>query len=81
MGDMFLFKEKRELTDRRVSDAGPPAGCRERRITSDRRQMKITEISFHEWTSHLLKYQERAVGNVDMPRAANSPDARIKSRG
>ncbi len=78
---MFLFDEKRETADRRVSDVGPPAGCRERRVVSDRRQMKIAEISFHEWTSHFLKFQERGVGNTDIPSAANSPDALIKSRG
>jgi len=56
---MFLFDEKRKLAERRVADMGPPAGGRERRTQEDRRQTKIAEISFHEWTSHLVRYRER----------------------
>ena len=60
VSDMFLFDEKRELADRRIGDKGPPTGNRERRVETDRRQTKMAEITFHEWTACFVKYQERA---------------------
>ena len=72
--DMFLFDEKRELADRRISDKGPPAGNRERRVETDRRQTKMTEITFHEWTSCFVKYQERAAAR----RATGAASARSR---
>jgi hypothetical protein len=57
---MPLFEEKREKTDRRQRDDGPPLGCRERRIKKDRRQTAISEISFQEWTRYLLRFKKHA---------------------
>jgi hypothetical protein len=57
---MSLFEEKRKSNDRRVRNDGPPPGCRERRGKRDRRQTEISEISFHEWTRYLLRFQKRA---------------------
>ena len=77
---MFLFDEKRKQGDRRVNDQGPPAGCRERRSADERRQTEMAEISFHEWTRHFLKYQERALSRNLLQKAANAPAVMIKSR-
>lgn len=57
---MFLFDEKRKLTERRGSNDGPPAGCRERRNAENRRQTEIAEITLHEWARHFVKFQECA---------------------
>jgi len=72
---MFLFDEKRELSKRRTRDDGPPAGCRERRNTEDRRQTEIAEISLREWTRYFLKYQEYVAAS------ASSRNATAKPRG
>jgi len=58
---MFLFEEKRKMADRRIRDEGPPAGCRERRTTIDRRQTQIAEITLTEWTRHFQIFQEHTV--------------------
>lgn len=68
---MFLFNEKRNLTERRNRDNGPPSGCRERRVHEDRRQTKIAEITFHEWTAHFLRYRERVRARVMAAKAAD----------
>ena len=71
---MFLFDEKRKLKDRRVADTGAPAGCRERRTEADRRQTKISEISFSEWASHLVEFRKHATDREAVSRAGNSPE-------
>ncbi len=76
---MFLFDEKRGSGDRRVSDEGPPAGCRERRSLGDRRQTVIAEISLHEWASHFIKFKENSAVLGCPTDSANAPEARIKS--
>ncbi|MFB0934306.1 MAG: hypothetical protein QMB52_00915 [Propionivibrio sp.] len=72
--DMFLFEEKRKLKDRRVADTGAPAGCRERRVEADRRQTKISEISFSEWASHLVEFRKHATARDAVSKAGNSPE-------
>jgi len=72
--DMFLFDEKRKLKDRRVADTGAPAGCRERRTEADRRQTKISEISFSEWASHLVEFRKHATAREAVSKVGNSPD-------
>jgi hypothetical protein len=57
---MSLFDEKRDLSDRRKRNVGPPSGQRERRIKKDRRQTAITEISLHDWAQYFLKFEKRA---------------------
>ena len=53
-----LFEEKRAVAERRVGNDGPPPGNRERRAGKDRRQTRIEEITFHEWTHHLLRFRK-----------------------
>lgn len=67
---MFLFDEKRKRGERRNGNQGPPTGCRERRVHEDRRQTKIAEISFHEWTSYFLRYRERVRARMVATKAA-----------
>jgi hypothetical protein len=67
---MSLFDEKRKMTDRRQRDDGPPPGCRERRSKKDRRQTSISEISFHEWTRHLLRFKKRVAVKAAARQAA-----------
>lgn len=67
---MSLFDEKRKLAERRNGMAGPPMGCRERRVHEDRRQTKIAEISFREWTAHFLRFRERARIGAVVTKAA-----------
>jgi hypothetical protein len=56
---MSLFDEKREKKERRKRSDGPPPGFPERRVKKDRRQTKITEISFHEWTRYLINFKNK----------------------
>lgn len=44
---------KRKREDRRLTEAGPPQGWRERRKTVERRQPEVVEIPFSEWLAHL----------------------------
>jgi hypothetical protein len=67
---MPIYDEKRNKTDRRVRDDGPPSGCRERRNKRDRRQTEISEISFHEWTHYLLRFKKRAIAKAAAKQAA-----------
>ncbi len=77
---MFLFDEKRQRSERRTKDDGPPAGCRERRIAGDRRQTVIAEISLQEWTRYFLKFQEMALPKHHLQdNAANAPATKIKT--
>ncbi len=77
---MFLFDEKRQRSDRRIRDDGPPAGCRERRSLGDRRQTVIAEITLQEWTRYFLKFQETCLPKHHLPdTAANAPAAKVKS--
>jgi hypothetical protein len=78
---MFLFDEKRALTDRRVSNDGPPLGSRERRVAHDRRQMNMAEIPFNEWAIELMKYQKRSVTHSNSKYAVNAPKLNIRSHG
>ncbi|MDR0576165.1 MAG: hypothetical protein LBI87_01160 [Candidatus Accumulibacter sp.] len=55
---MPLFDEKRKSLDRRVWNDGPLPGNRERRSKKDRRQTQISEITFHEWALHLLRFKK-----------------------
>lgn len=72
--DMFLFEEKRKLKDRRIADEGVPAGRRERRVEADRRQTKISEISFSEWASHLVEFRKHATAREAVSKVGSSPD-------
>lgn len=45
--------DKREGTDRRTAELGPPNGWRERRRTVERRQPEVREIPFSEWLACL----------------------------
>jgi hypothetical protein len=77
---MSLFDEKRKSTDRRARNDGPPPGCRERRSKRDRRQTEISEISFHEWTRHLLRFKQRAAAKATaVPPDKKPPDAPSRS--
>ena len=80
---MFLFDEKRQQSDRRIRDDGPPAGCRERRSLGDRRQTIIAEISLQEWTRHFLKFRETIPSRPSQQyladSAANAPAAKVKT--
>ncbi|MDR0380196.1 MAG: hypothetical protein LBI62_09725 [Candidatus Accumulibacter sp.] len=67
---MSLFDEKRESSDRRVRSDGPPPGYRERRSRKDRRQTQISEISFHEWTRHFLRYKKHVAEKATTERIA-----------
>ena len=79
---MFLFDEKRQQSDRRIRDDGPPAGCRERRSLGDRRQTIIAEISLQEWTRHFLKFRETIPSRHHLPNtAANEAHAKAKTTG
>lgn len=69
---MSLFNEKRNHSDRRVRNDGPPPGSRERRSKKDRRQTSISEISFHEWTLHLLKFRKRIEAKAARRAAARA---------
>ena len=77
---MFLFDEKRKLSDRRIRDENPSSSIRERRTVADRRQTDISEITLHEWTRHFLKYQERIVARSEPHRAANTEEVTIGTR-
>lgn len=72
---MFLFDEKRGLRDRRIANEGVPAGRRERRMETERRQTRICEISFSEWASHFVEFRKRATARQETSTAENSPDA------
>lgn len=71
---MFLFEEKRKQKDRRIADEGVPAGRRERRVEADRRQTKISEISFSEWALHLVEFRKHTTSRDAVSQAPNSPD-------
>ncbi len=74
VSDMFLFDEKRTLKDRRIADAGVPAGRRERRMETERRQTRICEISFGEWVSHFVEFRKRAIARKEISTVENSAD-------
>ena len=74
VSDMFLFDEKRTLKERRIADEGVPAGRRERRLETERRQTRICEISFGEWASHFVEFRKRVTARQEAPMAENSPD-------
>jgi hypothetical protein len=61
---MPLFDEKRQKTDRRKQNDGPPSGSRERRNKKERRQIAISEISFQEWARYFLKFKKCSVAKV-----------------
>jgi hypothetical protein len=67
---MSLFNEKREKTERRKRNNGPPSGVQERRIKRDRRQTAISEISFQEWTRYFLKFKKHAVEKATTKQTA-----------
>ena len=78
---MFLFDEKRILTDRRESNDGPPLGRGERRVAHGRRQMNMVEISFNEWAIELVKYKKRSVTRRHSKYAINAPKLNSSAHG
>jgi hypothetical protein len=69
---MSMFDEKRKLSDRRISNQGPPFARRERRTEDNRRQTLIAEISFHEWAAHFVKFLQRNPPANDARSAAHN---------
>lgn len=39
------------MSDRRIQDLGPPAGCAERRYIADRRRIQVAEATYEEFES------------------------------
>lgn len=77
---MPLFDEKRKSVDRRMRNDGPPPGCRERRSKKDRRQTRISEISFHEWTRHFLWFKKRSAAKALARQTAKDAGNEARSR-
>ena len=46
-----LNHERREKSDRRTMDYGPPYGCSERRRMPERRQPEVVQIDFDEYVN------------------------------
>lgn len=42
---------RKRMSDRRILDLGPPAGCAERRYIADRRRIQVAEATYEEFES------------------------------
>ena len=51
---------RRNSTDRRVFDAGPPTGMKERRISVERRQPCVCPLDFSDWAQARANYVIRS---------------------
>ena len=47
--------EERRAKSRRVKDAGPPPGWKERRLSTEKRQPEVAEGSLEEWEALMGK--------------------------
>jgi hypothetical protein len=78
-GFMSLFDEKRGAPDRRARNDGPPPGSRERRSRKDRRQTRISEISFHEWTRYFLRYKKHIAEKTATGRVVKGTESETRN--
>ena len=66
---MSIVTEKRSGGERRLGTGQLPVGIAERRIV-ERRQIRVSEISFIEWAMHFANFQR----SVTSKRLAGSGD-------
>jgi hypothetical protein len=52
--------EDRRVVNRRVKDAGPPSGWKERRLSIEKRQPEVEEASLDEWEALMGKSHAQA---------------------
>lgn len=46
---MAPVRERRNEDERRQREAGPPRGWKDRRHSTERRQIAVAEVSYEEW--------------------------------
>ena len=64
--------DHRKILDRRLAEKGPPKGWKERRRSTERRQIGVAEVGFEEWARAARKFNEQAPS----PAAYDNPSDR-----